>query len=507
MPSSSQDFRELYWEAFGMTHDPFSSLSEHYFYPLPDWDEQAQLLEHTTLYNNLFVIVKGPRGSGKTTFMHQLQQRLPVIVSHYQIDGDPDLNPEELLQIISHAFSLPPLDASITPRSEGYSSQLDAMRRAGRHCLLMVDEGHLLPLATLHALFNAIKLQSKNGAYFHVVLFTEPTIGNWQTTLDWQDSEQFLQEIEMPRLDAETSEKYLEHRLRSAGLQGEMPISEEDISSITEEADGLIGEINHLCKNHLLSSRAPKRRSLKMPLLSRTAIGLGVGIMLVVTISLFIWQSIERDNEYDTAEMSVPVRPTRPVQVASNETNTTTDVATPLAPAEPLPDHAAKLIPLEQKPSTPSIQASFIARITTGDLEPKELKSDIPAINKEQFDFKPLPKKVIEKPSVIKAPRQKSKPMVSQGRSIEKSTLASYLQNTFVIQVFATHEKSHAEKFIRQHALTKQSKIHPAKFAGKPGYLVLVGPFTSEQTARVAVAKLPNPIRQLKPWVRAYRSI
>lgn len=489
------DASDLYWEHFGMTHDPFTALSERYFYPLPEWDEQAQLLEHTTLYNNLFVIVQGPRGSGKTTFMEQLQQRLSASVSCYQIDGDSELSPDELLKIIGHAYSLPELPIGRLPRADLFKLQISAITRSARHCVLMIDDAHLLPIETLHALFLCVKEQSQGPAYFHLVLFTEPTISHWKNTLDWQDKETYLQEIEMPRLDPEMAEKYLDHRLHAAGLMDELPISPEDIGTITEEADGLIGEINHLAKNHLISLCSPKRRYRASALMSGTAMMVGIGIVVAVILGVFVWQAISPDEDFTSAEAELSL-PTQTAAVLPKPEALTQNLAT-----ESRAEEAGE----EQQQDAE--QVSYLAPITAEELQNKVLASEIAAI-----DPKALLPKVTQRPMNVAAQGKKQavpKATVNKHSSAHKviAKPAVVANNHYVIQVFATHDRKHAEKFIRQHQLSHKAIIKPAPFAGKPGFLVLVGQYQNERAAHVGLAQLSTSIRQLHPWVRAARSI
>jgi len=587
MSSVNHEIRDTYWEAYGMTHDPFAALSDRYFYPLPEWDEQAQLLEHTTLYNNLFVVVQGPRGSGKTTFMEQLQQRLSPSVACYQIDGDPELSPDELLQIIGHAYSLPDLPLGRLPLLDLYKLQLAQVGRSARHCVLMIDDAHLLPPETLNVLFMCVKEQGQMPAYFHLVLFAEPTIHNWISTLDHEDNETYLQEMEMPRLDSEMAEKYLEHRLRSSGLREELPISSEDIEKITEEAHGLIGEINHLCKNHLLSLGSPKRRFLNSSVVSRSALMVGVAMMLVVAVGYFVWMEVTPNAEPATAELTSPtpsvallpkpdtlkealpvqrssepeelvssIEPVRPDELVANELPSEIasidaaqlelkpvavapialpvkkpDVVAQVAPPVKKPDVVAQIAPPVKKPDAlaqiapPVKKPDAVSQVAPPVKKPDVVAQVAPPVKQPDAVAQVAPP--VKKPDVVAqvaTPVKKPVVVARVAASVKKPVVVAHVadpvkkpvvaghtktlaQSGYVIQVFATHEKASAEKFIHLHDLQGKAKLYPAKFAGKPGFLVLVGQYSTEHQARAGVASLSNKVKQLHPWVRAMKGI
>lgn len=546
---------EDYWQVHGMHQDPFAQLTPPFFYSFTQWDSLREWLLHTTLYNNALAVIQGPRGSGKTTFMEQFYQQIGSEAACYQIDGDPELSSDELLQIITQAFSLPNLDAEITDILQQFEIQCQNIRRNGRHCVLMIDDAHCLPESTLNALLNIIKSQQNTSPYLHLILFAEPSLSHWTANLDWSALDDIVQTQEMPRLDAETAENYLQHRFRAAGLHADLPLSFEQIEAITHEADGLIAELNHLCKNHLRGEDQSRGGfnwlpNIKHPYWVTSFVGL---MVIIVTALVYLPSGLQHKRRVtplhypvkvamnDKSVLPKPralksvlqeVQPQRQPLLSPEpaaQTLTTNMVNAMQSPEPELvsviqPIRASDLMDtvltshihtvahkhLHQKPTEPTeadkqraldaahknyqrvAHQPVVDRVVA---VPKTLHST-PKVNAKKVHHRRVKKRVkhTKKTVVKKSPRRVNKPRVSR-------------TSGYGIQLMGTRDKAQARYFIKARRLYRHAHVYRTTMGGKPWYIVVYGQYKNRDQAHVALSRLPRALKKLHPWIRTRKAL
>jgi septal ring-binding cell division protein DamX len=106
----------------------------------------------------------------------------------------------------------------------------------------------------------------------------------------------------------------------------------------------------------------------------------------------------------------------------------------------------------------------------------------------------------------VKGKQTESKKRNSALSSDERKIL-SKPNDHYTIQITGSSSKNTVQQFIAANHLQKKAKIYHTKVKGKDFYGLIYGNYSSQAAATAGIAKLPENIKQLKPWAKSYAAI
>jgi general secretion pathway protein A len=201
-----------------------------------------------------FIVITGEVGAGKTTLVEQIWAQLDrkaytiARVVTTQVTGD------DLLRLALANFGLgeaPGTDkATLLRRFEHMACE---EKKAGRRCLLVVDEVQNLSLPALEELRMLSNITVDGKASVQTILVGQP---QFRPILASNDLAQLRQRVLAsyhlgPLTDTETK-AYIEHRLRTVGWQGDPAWQDSAFAAVYRQTQGIPRRVNTLCSRVLL---------------------------------------------------------------------------------------------------------------------------------------------------------------------------------------------------------------------------------------------------------------
>jgi putative secretion ATPase (PEP-CTERM system associated) len=250
----------MYQRFYGLREKPFSLLPDAGFlYPSRQHQMAITLLEYSLLSQTSFTVVTGAIGTGKTTLIRHLLNRVEQDVTTGLITNThPSFG--DLLQWILLAFGL---DYRGKGKVEMFQTLVDFLiaEYAQRHrTVLVVDEAQNLSTEALEELRMLSNINADKHQVLQMILMGQPGL---RTMLRRPDLEQFAQRIavdyHIEPLDEEETQAYIGHRLKVAGCPSQDLFTAAACSAVYENSNGIPRLINLLCDTALVYGFAGQR--------------------------------------------------------------------------------------------------------------------------------------------------------------------------------------------------------------------------------------------------------
>lgn len=248
---------ELYTEHFRFRERPFT-LS-----PDPDflfWSKAHRraysVLEYGVATCAPLTVVTGEVGTGKTTLIQALLQKLDKditlgLISNAQGDrGD-------LMRWVLNALDVSlPAQTDYVSLFQHFQNFVISEYAAGRHVILVIDEGQNFGPDMLEELRMLTNINSGKDDLLQIILVGQPELRHIITQPELR---QFAQRVtatfHIEPFDLRETRAYVQHRLKHVGGEG-TEITPEAIRHIFEEAQGIPRMINKLCDLALVYAAA-----------------------------------------------------------------------------------------------------------------------------------------------------------------------------------------------------------------------------------------------------------
>jgi type II secretory pathway predicted ATPase ExeA len=242
---------EAYWQ---LTEPPFdNSPNPKFFYLSPEHEEALVRLVYTVRHRKGCGMLTGEYGCGKTTLSRALIQRLEAERYEIGLLTNPSWNSIDFLRETLYQLGQ---ESSERSKPELLHQLYDVFFRnfrEGRDTVVIVDEAQLIDDdAVFEELRLLMNFQTDDRFLVTVVLIGSPELIPKVRRLRHLDQRISLRYHLVP-LDAGPTARYIEHRLRTAGLQeGTEIFTEEAVRLIFDFTRGTPREINNLCDIALL---------------------------------------------------------------------------------------------------------------------------------------------------------------------------------------------------------------------------------------------------------------
>ncbi len=244
----------MYEAFYGLTSKPFQLNPDPSFYFGSKQHSRAKAyLEYGVSRHEGFVVITGEIGAGKTTILRTLIDSLhgtDVVIGHLVTT---QLGAEDTLRMVGAAFGFHVRDVSKAQLLISLEAFLVNQTSQGKRCLLIVDEAQNLTAQAVEELRMLSNFQFGNQALLQSFMVGQP---EFREILQRPEMEQFSQRVaatcHIGPLDAEETQRYIEHRLSCAGSAGEPTFEPAAFDAIYKATRGIPRRINSLCDRLML---------------------------------------------------------------------------------------------------------------------------------------------------------------------------------------------------------------------------------------------------------------
>jgi len=247
----------MYTEFYGLKELPFALTPDpRYIYFTPSHTEVMANLHYGIESGRGLIVVTGEVGTGKTTMLRWVMQRLDrtVLVAYI---FNPRLSVPEFYQHLAALFDIRNWETKSDLLIE-LGKILDSRHSRGLRTVLIVDEAHGLSPAVLEEVRLLCNFESDTAKKLQIVLTGQPEL---REVLNYPDLRQLKQRVslrcEITALpNVEETAQYINSRLKIAGAPRANIFSPGAIDYIFRCSEGIPRNINNLCDNALLNGFA-----------------------------------------------------------------------------------------------------------------------------------------------------------------------------------------------------------------------------------------------------------
>jgi general secretion pathway protein A len=247
----------VYAEFYGLKELPFALTPDpRFIYFTPSHTEVMANLHYGIESGKGLIVVTGEVGTGKTTILRWMMQRLDrtVLVAYI---FNPRLSVTEFYQHLASLLDVqkwetkPELLVSL-------GQALDSRHSRGLRTVLIIDEAQGLSPAVLEEIRLLSNFESDTAKQLQIVLTGQPELRN---VLNYPDLRQLKQRVALRCVikalpNVEETDRYITSRLLASGAERTDIFTSEAVDYIYRCTEGIPRNINNLCDNALLAGYA-----------------------------------------------------------------------------------------------------------------------------------------------------------------------------------------------------------------------------------------------------------
>ncbi|MHB8709507.1 MAG: ExeA family protein [Desulfuromonadales bacterium] len=250
----------MYEAHFGLTEKPFNLTPNPKFLYLSRTHQETLAHLRYGLENRVgFIAVTGEVGTGKTTILRSLFNRLDESRYRLALVFNPCLTPVELLRAINREFGVSAEGENSLALIDELNRFLLEENRCGKTPVLVIDEAQNLGAEVLEQIRLLSNLETESDKLVQIVLVGQPELDD---LLDRHELRQLAQRIavrsRLEPLDPVETGAYVQHRLQVAGVFGGL-FDDAALTAVFRWTRGLPRLINLLCDRALLCAYAAHR--------------------------------------------------------------------------------------------------------------------------------------------------------------------------------------------------------------------------------------------------------
>jgi DamX protein len=512
------------------------AIREDYF-STPELTQRLDLLRHLTDNSERIPLITGAEGSGKSEFLRRYLQRARMEWAVCHIEADPMLQPDQFFSRLYRCFHL------IEERLQSVEylvRHFGHLQSEGRMAVIVVDDAHLLPMATINELLMLHERHGGKAATVRIVLFASPEItGQLESARLNMAALQFL---DLPVFSREQVAAFVAHLAGAGAGAPAVGLNEAKIERLFRDGQGNPGSTARLYRemsgdigdDGIPPELHPSKRRALLTDLPGAALA-GILFLVVLAVITLIFQ--DQINALFEGEGSQSVESRRPmaeeavVELKLPESN---EEIVPLAEVQPEGEREMTQPPDPVDVSLPEVapedevqgQVDELARFGLTEIrspaaDSARLDAPKPAEISAPDGKAPLPEKQAEPPRQkvveVEKPAEdepvsgvvKEPPPVRDAGSGFKGEVWLLQQNPkhYTLQLIGVGNEQAAHQFIDRYRLGDKAAYFKGMRNGVAWFSVVYGAYPSRDLAVSSRGRLPPELARGDAWPRTFASV
>ncbi|MEH6662620.1 MAG: XrtA/PEP-CTERM system-associated ATPase [Parasphingorhabdus sp.] len=352
----------MYDTFYGLNGRPFQLTPDpHFYFESLTHRKALSYLGYGLAQGEGFIVITGDVGAGKTTLVSHLMATIDKARLTAANIVTTKLDSEDIVRVAANHFDINTDHMNKAQLLSAFEEFLHAEARAGRRCLLIVDESQNLPAGALEELRMLSNFQLGGQALLQIFLLGQPEFRDMLQNSN--QLEQLRQRViahhHLDPMGAEEIEPYVTHRLSKSGWSGRPKITSSVFRLLYSETDGVPRKINALMSRILLMGSIEHAEMIDQPMVERVLADLNgqdVEIAAPPTASTEtknpLWEKPKKAEEagVDALAKSSSHESVPSAEPAPAPEHQVVNLRTPEAPAEPVRQADEARIAAEPKP-------------------------------------------------------------------------------------------------------------------------------------------------------------
>jgi general secretion pathway protein A len=245
----------MYETFYGLTGRPFQLTPDpHFYFESLTHRKALSYLGYGLAQGEGFIVITGDVGAGKTTLVSHLMATIDKARLTAANIVTTKLDSQDIVRVAANHFDIDTDHMDKAQLLGAFEEFLHSEARAGRRCLLIVDESQNLPVDALEELRMLSNFQLGGQALLQIFLLGQPEFRDMLENSN--QLEQLRQRViahhHLDPMSAEEIEPYITHRLSKSGWSGRPKITSNVFRLLFAETDGVPRKINTLMSRVLL---------------------------------------------------------------------------------------------------------------------------------------------------------------------------------------------------------------------------------------------------------------
>lgn len=248
----------LYLDHFELTTDPFRITPDtEFFFTGGQRGDILEGLLVAAMHDEGIVSVVGEIGMGKTMLSRMLLERLKAFPADTVYLANPVFDRNEILDAIARDLMPDPPHGSRAHIIAELERVLISRFAEGRRVIVVIDEAHTMPGATLEEIRLLSNLETAHNKLLKIILFGQPELDELLGAPQLrQVKDRISHRFVLQPLDAAEAMTYLGFRLRKAGRNGSDIFEPEACKLLWQASEGRTRKLNMLAEKSLLAAYA-----------------------------------------------------------------------------------------------------------------------------------------------------------------------------------------------------------------------------------------------------------